>query len=100
MWTGAIDVLRTVIFGLGHLTGSLAAAILLTSLALRVALLPLSIRPARRAQLQAAKLATLRPALERLKSIHPKDPIRFQQATLDLFRAHDYQPVDARALLG
>jgi YidC/Oxa1 family membrane protein insertase len=100
MWNAAIEALRALIFGLGHLTGSLGAAILLTSLALRLVLLPLSLRLARRARDQATKLAALRPELERLRQTHAKDPVRLHEATLALFRAHDYQPVDGRALLG
>ena len=100
MWAAIIAGLQAAIFTLSHLTGSLGLAIFLASLLLRLALLPLSIRVARRSQAQQRKLAALRPELDRLHKVWAKDPERMQTESLALFRRHGYNPLDLGGALG
>ena len=71
-------------------------------MALRVALLPLTIRVARRAEQQRRLLHALQPELERLKKRCAKQPDRLSTETLALYRRHGVRPLDrasAAALL-
>lgn len=100
MWEAAVTAVQACIFTLGHLTGSLGHGILLTALALRLALLPLSIRLARRARRTQLRLAKLRPELEQLQARYQGDPGRLSQETLALYRRHGLSPVDGKQLVG
>jgi len=74
MWAGFVELLRAAIFAAAHVCGgSLGGGILLVSAGVRLALLPLTLRLARRAREQQAKLAALRPELEALQRRYAKD---------------------------
>jgi YidC/Oxa1 family membrane protein insertase len=89
-WFGFVDLLRTVIFSLSHVMGgSVGSAILVVSLAIRIALLPLTIRWARRAQEQARRIRELEPELARIRKSHADDPARVMEETLALYRKND-----------
>ena len=50
-WSDVIDLLRALIFGVAHVcNGSVGVAVILVSFAIRLALLPLTLRLARRAR--------------------------------------------------
>lgn len=101
MWASLVDALQAVVFGLGHFAGnSLGTGIFLAAFLLRVALLPISIRLARRARRQQERLALLQPRLRQLQARWKTDPIRLHKESLALFREHGYRPVDGRSLLG
>jgi len=101
MWGSLVNALQAVIFALGHFAGnSLGAGVFLTAFLLRVALLPISLRLARRARLQQERLARLQPRLQQLQARWKGDPTRLQRETLQLFRDEGYSPVDGQSLLG
>lgn len=100
MWATLVAGLQAAIFTLGHLTGSLGLGIFLVSLLLRLALLPLALRVARRTRAQQQRLAALRPELERLKLAWAKDPQRLHTETMALFRRHGYNPIDFASAFG
>jgi len=89
IWSDIIDAVRTLVFiasqACGHSVGS---GILLVSLAVRVALLPLTLRMARQVQEHQSRLAALAPKLEKLRHRHASDQAALGQATLDLYRQH------------
>jgi len=100
MWEGFIDIMQAGIFSAAHLCGgSLGGGILLISFALRLALLPLTLRMARRAREQQRKLAGIQVALEQLKLRHAKDPVRLYAETQTLHRAHGIRLVDPSSLV-
>jgi YidC/Oxa1 family membrane protein insertase len=96
-----VDPMRVLIFAAGHLLGgSLGAGILAVSAALRVLLLPLTLRLARRAMRQQRLLAALQPELRRIEKRHAKEPGVLARKTLELYRGAGYHPFDPAALLG
>lgn len=91
----AVGLVRALLELLAAATGgSVGWAVVLVSLALRLALLPLTVRMARRAERQRRLLASLEPQLDRLKRRYEKDPARLGAETLALYRAHGVRPVD------
>jgi YidC/Oxa1 family membrane protein insertase len=89
MWEAVVDLIRATIFAGSHLlNGSLGASIFCVSVLVRLALLPLTIRSARLAQAQQAKLAQLKPQLDRLQARHKAEPARLWKETQELQRAN------------
>src|SRR6266498_2006064 len=80
--------------------GSLGCAIIVLSLGLRIALLPLTIKLARRAGRNQELLRSLQPEIEELKKRFAKQPERLWEEMRKLYRAHDYSPLDFPALAG
>jgi YidC/Oxa1 family membrane protein insertase len=74
--------------------GNVGLAIVIVSVSLRVALLPLTIRLARRAEKQRAAFARIQPELEQLKTQFRKDPDRLARETLALYQRHGMKPFD------
>jgi YidC/Oxa1 family membrane protein insertase len=98
-WTDFVELIRAAIFGASHVVGgSLGGGILLVSFAVRLGLLPWTLRIARRAQLQQRRLADLAPELERLKKRWEKDPARLMSATQSLYKQHGVRLLDAGTL--
>lgn len=84
-----IDPLRTTIFALSHvLGGSVGGAILVVSLVVRIALLPLTIRWARRAQAHARRMRELEPEVAKIRRRYADDPARAMEATFALYKKH------------
>ena len=95
MWESFVDLMRTGIFAAAHVSGgSLGGGILLVSFAVRIALLPLTLKMARRARDQQKKLAGIQVRLEGLKQRHAKDPVRLMQETQALHRDHGIRAID------
>jgi len=89
IWTDIIDAVRTLVFIASQACGhSVGGGILLVSLGVRVALLPLTLRMSRRMREHRARSATIAPKLERLRLRHTNDQAALGQATLDLYRQH------------
>lgn len=82
------------------LDGSLGCAIIALSLCIRVALLPLTIRMARRAMRNQKIALTLQPEIEKLKKQFEKKPERLFAEMGRLYRKHNYSPFDLPAMLG
>ncbi len=80
--------------------GNLGCAIVALSLGLRVALLPVSIRLARRARRAQEKLRAMQPELSVLEKRWAGQPARRAEALAAVYRKFNYSPVDGPALLG
>lgn len=101
LWDQAVDVLRAVIFSVAHAcNGNLGVGVLLVSLGLRIALLPLTMRLARRAMRHQRRLAELGPELAELQRRFASDPAMLWRETAALHRRHGVKPFDPAMLLG
>jgi YidC/Oxa1 family membrane protein insertase len=101
LWSDLVDLLRALFFGVAHVTnGSLGVAVILVTLAIRLALLPLTLRLARRGLAHQRRLAELRPELERLQRRYAEDPVAQMRETSAFFRNRGVKQVDTAALLG
>ena len=101
MWAGLVELLRAAIFAAAHVCGgSLGGGILLVSVGVRLALLPLTLRLARRARDQQAKLATLLPEMEALQRRHANDPRRLMRETRALHAKHGIRLLTPSGLVG
>lgn len=99
-WSLVVDLVRAVVFSTAHLFGnSLGSGILAVSVAVRVALLPLTLRAARRMLAHQARVAELAPELDRLKRLHSADNARLAEETMSLYRQRDV-PLAPRGAFG
>jgi YidC/Oxa1 family membrane protein insertase len=88
-WVAVVDALRALLFAVAHLTGgSVGGSILVVSTIIRIALLPVTIRMARRAREHQDALDRLQPQLERLRRRYANDEKRMLEETLALRRQH------------
>ncbi len=101
MWAGFVELLRAVIFAAAHVCGgSLGGGVLLVSAGVRLALLPLTLRLARRARDQQAKLAALLPEMEALQRRYANDPRRLMRETRALHAKHGIKMLTPSGLVG
>ena len=90
IWSSIVDAVRTLVLLASHLCGhSLGGGILVVSFAVRIALLPLTLRMARRMREHQARIAALSPKLARLRQRHAGDRAALDRATLALYHEHD-----------
>lgn len=90
MWGSFVELLRAAIFGAAHVCGgSLGSGILLVSAGVRLALLPLTLRLARRSREQQLRLAAIQPELQALQKRHASDPRRLMREVRALHAKHD-----------
>ena len=88
-WSAFVDLLRELLFVLAvPLGGNLGAAIIVLSLGVRLALLPMALRFARGAQRTQSRLRSLAPELAQLKQRHANDPVALGRAMQSLYRAN------------
>jgi YidC/Oxa1 family membrane protein insertase len=80
--------------------GSLGCAIVVLSLGIRVALLPLTIKLARRARRHQEIVRLLQPEIEELKKKFEKKPQRLFEEIRKLYRKHDCSPFDIPTFAG
>lgn len=100
-WSEVLDLLRALIFGIAHVcNGSVGVAVILVSFAIRLALLPLTIRLARRAREHQRRLRELRPELERMQRRYAKDPAAMLRETQAFYRRRNVKQVDPAGFLG
>ena len=100
-WSDLVDLLRATILGVAQVcNGSVGAAVILVSFAIRLALLPLTLRLARRAREHQRRLRELQPELERVQRRYAKDPAPLWRKTAAVYRRHGVKPVDGRGMLG
>lgn len=101
IWDLFVELIRAALFAISHLYGdSLGGAILTLSLVARLALLPLTLRLARRARAMQALFARMQPELERLRARHARRPEVLARETQRLFERRGYRPVGRQELLG
>ena len=86
-WSFVVDAVRALVFAVAHLFGnSVGSGILAVSVLVRLALLPLTLRAARRAIEHQARIAALTPELERLRQKFGDDRAGLAEATMRLYR--------------
>ncbi len=101
LWDHFVGMLEAALFALAQAYGGgLGLAIITLSLSVRLSLLPVTLRLARHAQAQQAKLLELQPMIRRLRVKYQSDPQRLNTELLKLYRQHGYNPMDSRSLLG
>jgi YidC/Oxa1 family membrane protein insertase len=99
LWLGLVTAVQHAITLLAATTGgSIGLAIITVSVALRIALLPLTIRLARRAEEQRVILERMQPELAQIKARFRNEPERLAAETLALYRQHGLQPFDPRSI--
>jgi len=101
LWSNWLETLQSALqlfsstFGL-----SAGAAIVVLTLALRLALLPISWSSAYRACVHQKNMRKLQPELQRLRSRFEKEPGVLVEKTLELYRKHNLSVVEWRSFLG
>ena len=89
IWSAVLDAVRALVFIASQACGqSVGGGILVVSLAVRIALLPLTLRLARQAHEHRVRIATLEPKLALLRAAHGSDHAALGEATLALYREH------------
>ncbi|HYV95825.1 MAG TPA: YidC/Oxa1 family membrane protein insertase [Gemmatimonadaceae bacterium] len=100
MWTAFVELIRTAIFGASHaFGGSVGGGILLVSFAVRLGLMPWTLRMARRALEQQRRMAALEPVLAGIRKRWAKDPRRLMEETQRIYAANGIRMLDPRSLL-
>jgi len=95
------DMIIAVLGSLSHsFGGSLGYAVIILSLGIRVALLPLTITLARRARRNQEIMRTLQPEIEQLKKRFEKKPERYFEEMRKLYRKHNCSLLDIPTLAG
>ena len=101
MWESFVELLRATIFSTAHLFGgSLGGGIIFVSAGVRLALLPLTLRLARRDREHQARIATLKPQIDALQRRYAKDPRRVMAETRALYQQHDIRLMRPSSLIG
>ena len=101
MWASFVELLRAAIFSAAHVCGgSLGSGIFLVAAGVRLALLPLTLRLARQAREQQARLAALRPEIEALQRRFADDPRRLMRETHALHAKHGIKLLTPSGFVG
>jgi membrane protein insertase Oxa1/YidC/SpoIIIJ len=101
LWSNVIDVFRGGLFVLaGLFGGSLGSAILVASAAVRVALLPITLKSAQRRVLRERALRALAPQLDAIKKKYAKQPQLVLVKTRELQEANGIPALDPRDAIG
>ena len=94
LWTVFVELVRQILFVLAvPLGGNLGAAIVVLSIGVRLALLPMTLRLAIKAQEIQRTIRHLAPELERLERRHAADPVRLARETQALYKKHGVRVV-------
>lgn len=87
VWLVVVDLFRELVFSAAHLFGgSIGAGVLAVSVATRLALLPVTLRVARRVREHQRRVKALAPELDRLRRRFGSDRARLAEETLALYR--------------
>jgi YidC/Oxa1 family membrane protein insertase len=98
-WSDVIEMLRALIFSVAQVcNGSIGVAVILVSLCIRLALLPLTLRLARRARDHRRRLEELKPEVERLQRRYANDPARAWRETASFYRNRGVKQFDIAGL--
>ena len=101
MWAGFVELIRVTIFSAAHLcAGSLGGGIVAVSIAMRLALMPLTLRLAREAQLQQTRLAALKPSIDALQRRYAGDPARLMREMQRLHSENGIRLMSPGGLVG
>ena len=89
VWASLLELLRVTLFALAHVCGgSLGGGIVMLSLIVRLALLPLTLRLARHGWHYQKALRGLAPQLDALQKRHARSPVALARARQDLLAAN------------
>jgi YidC/Oxa1 family membrane protein insertase len=89
MWSTFVNGIGGLLTQLAQvLDGSYGLAVIAMAVAVRLILLPMTLRAAEQAWHRQAKLLKLKPELDRLRERHAKDPSAYAVATQSLYRQH------------
>jgi len=92
-WLFIVDLFRALIFSAAQLFGgSVGSGILAASILVRLALLPLTLRVARRMRAHQEQMAKLAPEIETLRKRYGRDRARLAEAMSALFRKRGIDP--------
>jgi len=101
VWTHFVDLIYTALVGFSTiLGGNMGLAIGMLSFSIRLALLPMTLRFARRSLEVQAALKRIEPALAIIRRKHKDDPQQMWEETASLHRQHGIKLVDVRNFLG
>lgn len=101
LWSLFVGFLQTGLFLLAQVYGgNISLAIITLSFMVRLALLPLTLRLARRTQQQQMRLSEIQPELQRLKKIYHGNPEKLSQKTMELYKKRNIQPLDGASFIG
>lgn len=101
MWTAFVELIRITIFSAAHgCAGSLGAGVVCVSIALRLALLPLTLRLARAARDKQERIATLKPQLDALQKRHAADPARLMRETQAIYAQNGIRFMSLEGVVG
>jgi YidC/Oxa1 family membrane protein insertase len=101
MWESYVELIRACIFAAAHACGgSLGGGVLVVSFVLRLGLLPLTLKIARRARDQQRRLVLIQDKLRNLQKRHAKDPARLFGETQALYKKHGIRFLHPASLLG
>lgn len=101
LWTSFVGLLYSALLALSQIYGgSMGAAILTFTVTVRLVLLPLSVRAARRALWRRGMLAEIQPEVDRLRKRFGKQPARLADEMAALYARNGLKPVDASSLGG
>jgi membrane protein insertase Oxa1/YidC/SpoIIIJ len=101
MWHSLVDLIRAAIFSAAQICGgSLGGGILAVSFVVRLGLLPLTLRMARRARDQQRRRLLIQGEIEGLSARHAKDPARLFRETEALLKRNGIRALHPPTLLG
>ena len=101
IWTNFVDLIYTMLLGLSTIFGgNMGLAIGVMSLSVRLALLPLTLRFARRSMEVRAALKKLEPAFSNIRKKYKNDPQRMWHETANLQNLHGIRLFDSRSFFG
>ena len=86
IWILLVDLLRALLFAVAHVAGGTGASILIVSTAIRVALLPVTLRMARLAREHQDAVRRLEPEIARIRRRYAGDPARILEETAALYK--------------
>jgi YidC/Oxa1 family membrane protein insertase len=100
IWSAWLDSIGTIVTALADAGLGLGLGIVVTTVLLRIALLPLAWPMAYRACIRQKKLAKLQPELRTLQERFRDQPELYVRKLTELYKANGLTMVDAKALLG
>jgi YidC/Oxa1 family membrane protein insertase len=101
VWDQFVDLLRIAIFSVAQVFGgNIGAGIASVTLAVRLALLPITLHMARASQAQQEALRRLKPELDGIRSRHKNQPEQMARETQLLFQRNGVSPFPLKGCLG
>jgi YidC/Oxa1 family membrane protein insertase len=101
LWSLFVSYLQACFFLLSQVYGgNVSLAIITLSFIIRFALMPFTLRIARRNQHRQMRLKAIQPELERIKTRYRNNPEELAKKTMEVYKKHEVQPFDGFGLFG